>query len=192
MPRRLALCLMLAACAPLPGHARDDVTPVRWDIDSTQSQAQFRVRLLAIVPLAGSFEAIEGAILFDAARAQAQVEAEVPSTTLRMRKESQAAWARSADFFDTARYPQIRFHSIAFPQQVLRDGGRIDGALSLRGITRPVTFRVKPGQCDPTSAMRCTVDLAGLVRRSDFGMKSNPGTVGDWVNLKLHIVAVRH
>lgn len=191
MPRRLTQWFLLAACGPLLAQPCEAEVPVRWLIDSSQSQAQFKVRLWAIVPLAGSFDAIEGAIVFDAARAEAQVEAELPSASLRMRSESHAKWARSKEFFDTARHPRIRFQSHAFPQQVLREGGRIDGELTLRGITRPMTFRVEPGQCDPSSAATCTVDVAGLVRRSEFGMQANPGTVSDWVNLKLHIVAIR-
>jgi polyisoprenoid-binding protein YceI len=191
MPRRLAQWFLLAAWLPLLAHAREAEEPVRWLVDSSRSQALFKVRLWAIVPLAGSFDTIEGAIVFDVARAEAQVEAQLPSASLRMRSAAHAKWARSKDFFDTARHPLIRFQSNVFPQQVLRQGGRIDGELTLRGITRPMTFRVEPGECDPARSARCTVDVAGLVRRSEFGMQANPGTVSDWVNLKLHIVANR-
>ena len=63
-----------------------------------------------------------------------------------------AAWARSAEFFDAATYPAIHYQSAPIPRAVLRDGGRVDGQLTLRGNTRAVGLRSKAATATPGCA----------------------------------------
>jgi polyisoprenoid-binding protein YceI len=165
-------------------------TTTRWIIDSARSQAQFRIRLLGIVPMSGEFAQLRGEIAFDAVRGDARVDAWLPSGEVRMANPAHAEWARSAEFFDAARHPTINFRSLPLPQSVLRDGGAIEGALTLRGVTREVGLKVERGGCDPALQRECTIEVYGQVRRTDFGMAARRGTVGDWVSLRLRIVAV--
>jgi polyisoprenoid-binding protein YceI len=170
--------------APAPAaHAVD------WHIDPAASSAQFRVRLLAILPMSGSFDAVHGTVAFDPDTREVLVDAELDSGAVRMRNASHAAWARSAEFFDATNHPRIRFRSAPFAQDLLRDGGRIEGELSLRGVTRPVGFRIEAGTCDPAQDRRCTLEVSGQVRRSDFGMGARAATVSDWVTLRLRVEA---
>lgn len=178
--------------ATAPG-THDDAAAVpattRWTIDGARSTAQFRIRLLGIVPMSGEFTRLHGEITFDAARSEARVDAWLPSGEVRMDNESHAAWARSPEFFDAANHPTIHFRSRPMPQSVLRDGGAIDGELTLRGVTREVGLKVERGDCEPAQARECSIEVYGQVRRSDFGMAARRATVGDWVSLRLRIVA---
>jgi polyisoprenoid-binding protein YceI len=49
---------------------------------------------------------------------------------------------RSADYFDTARHPEIRFRSTAV-RRIDDKNGDLDGELTMLGVTRPVTLRVR-------------------------------------------------
>jgi polyisoprenoid-binding protein YceI len=162
---------------------------LRWILVSARSQAQFRVRLFGLLPLSGDFTTLSGAIAFDPSRETAVVDAILRSDALRMGNASHAAWARSAEFFDAATHPEILYQSAPIPRAVLRDGGRVDGQLTLRGITREVGLRIEGGSCDPAAHSECEVEVFGQVRRSDFGMASRRATVSDWVSLRLRIVA---
>lgn len=180
-----------ASGTPPSAHAAAEPAsgPVRWTIRGAQSSAQFRIRLLGIVPMSGEFTQLRGEIAFDAARGELRVDAWLPSGEVRMDNESHAAWARSAEFFDAANHPTIHFRSRPLPLSVLRDGGAIDGNLTLRGVTRAVGLKVERGACDFARDRECTLEVYGQVRRTDFGMAARRATVGDWVSLRLRIVA---
>jgi len=65
-------------------------------------------------------------------------------------------------------------------------GGKynIAGNLTLRGITKPVTFSttLKPSA---NSAHLLDVRSSAMINRSDFGMKKAIGGVGEKVNIQL-------
>lgn len=163
----------------------------RWTIEPHDSSAGFRVRLFALLPLRGGFGAFSGAIEIDRRARRARVDARIDAASVVMPNPSHTDWVKSAEFFDVATYPEIRFRSSEFPLAVLVDGGELDGSLSLRGQTRAVRFKVEPGQCAVDGAETCTVVVRGNVRRSDFGMNARRGAVSDTVGLDLRIVAHR-
>ena len=119
----------------------------RWTIDPRDSSAGFRVRLFALLPLRGGFGAFAGSIEIDRRGRRARVDARIDASSVVMPNPSHTDWVKSAEFFDVATHPEIRFRSAEFPLAVLVDGGALDGSLSLRGRTRGVRFVVAPGQC---------------------------------------------
>jgi polyisoprenoid-binding protein YceI len=188
----LALVLLLGAHAAL---AADE----RWAIVAGESSAQFRVRVLGIMPLSGAFAAPTGAIVIDRDARTGSVEAVIRSDSVTMANPDNAEWARSPEFFDAARHPEIRFSSERFPLSLLAEGGELRGTLQIRGHTEPVTFVVDPGRCDldvPDGAAegaptprggRCEVAARGAISRSRFGMVARRA-VADRVTLRLRIV----
>jgi len=105
-----------------------------------------------------------------------------------MQRESYADWARSGDFFDAQRHPWIRFRASGQPERTLREGGELRGELTLRGITRPVSFVLEPSEC-PRPGIDCAVHARGEVQRSDFGMDARRIVLGDRVVLDFAIRA---
>jgi polyisoprenoid-binding protein YceI len=159
----------------------------RHPIDGEASRAGFTVRLIAVVPLDGEFGAIRGWIDVDRTTGTGRVYAVLAADSLRMRNPDHAAWARSAEFFDAARHPEIRFDSEPVPLTALASGGRLRGRLSVRGIERTVALSLEPGSCRPDHMLACEVGVRGRIRRSDFGMDARRATVGDWVALDIAI-----
>ncbi len=193
-----SLAGLVAATVTLASLAADDMTEPpaeeRWHVVESSSRVQFWVRIFGIVPLAGEFARVAGAIVVDPAAATARVEADVPATSVTMQRDSHTRWARSPEFFDAEQYPTIRFESDPFPLTRLESGGAIQGRLTVRGTTRAVGFSIERAQCvglrhADARARRCRVELAGAIDRSQFGMRTRGGTLGNRVSLRFHIDA---
>lgn len=170
----------VAAHAQAP---RDEIL----QLDAARSQAGFTVKVLWLIGVAGEFGAVRGSLDIDRFRGTARVDAHIETDTLHMRSAHNAKWAKSAEFFDATRYPQIEFASDDFPLVRLRSGGALDGTLTLRGIARPAHFRILPSDCAQPLAGACAVQAEGSIERSDFGMHSRRGTLADSVALRLRI-----
>jgi polyisoprenoid-binding protein YceI len=96
---------------------------------------------------------------------------------------------RSPDFLDTERFPTMRFVSKRF-LSVERDVYRVRGALTLHGVTKPMTAVVHylgEGK-DPWGGWRAGAECSFWLDRSDYGMKPMlPGVanrVDVWVGLE--------
>jgi polyisoprenoid-binding protein YceI len=100
---------------------------------------------------------------------------------------------RSSNFFDVAKYPEIRFTSTAVAKTA--DGLRISGLLDLHGVQRPVelTCQIKGPQSDAKPGMLLLGAAAATsIDRRDFGIAWEhpvPHFVGDNVLISLHLIS---
>src|SRR5262249_46964707 len=102
-------------------------------------------------------------------------------------------WLRGEGMFDAGRYPVMRFRSteLVFVQGRLVAAA---GLLTLRDVTRRVSFRVERFQCAPAPGggrESCAADGISTIRRSDFGMTTALGLVSDDVELSFRVAASR-
>jgi len=87
------------------------------------------------------------------------------------------------DLFYASKYKTANFKSTSFKD--LGNGQyNIAGNLTLRGITKPVSFSttLKPSA---SNANLLDVQSSAVINRSDFGMKKAIGGVGEKVNIQL-------
>jgi polyisoprenoid-binding protein YceI len=183
---RIRLCLLCLALNCPTAHAQ----PPRHEVlqlDATRSRAGFTVKVLWLIGVGGEFGAVQGSLDVDRFRGTARVDARIAADDLHMRSARYENWAKSAEFFDAEHYPKIHFASDDFPLVRLRSGGALDGTLTLRGIARPVRFRILPADCAQPLTGACAVPVEGSIERSDFGMHSRRGTLADKVALRLQI-----
>jgi len=87
----------------------------------------------------------------------------------------------NADHFPTIRFLSTRV--VPGPSGQLEDGGRIEGLLTLRGQTRPISFEAKVA--GPASANRLAMRLKGEISRKEFGSTKYPRIVGDTISLDI-------
>ncbi len=76
---------------------------------------------------------------------------------------------RGEGFFDAERYPLVEFVSDPYPAQLVRDGGRLGGALRIRGVQRREVFAISPAVCG-RPAVECDVVARGSINRNDYGV----------------------
>ena len=159
-------------------------------LDTAHSNAEFAVRVMWLIPVHGHFGTLHGTITVDRFRGTASVDAQIDADDVHMRSRGDEAWVKSAEFFDTAHYPQIGFVSDPFPLARLTMGGEIEGVLTIRGVARRERFEVSPSDCSDAIARDCPAEAEGTIRRSDFGMRSRRAALSDKVELTFSIRVV--
>jgi polyisoprenoid-binding protein YceI len=181
----LLLAVMLATGPAAAADARTD----QVQLDSSRSHAEFAVKVMWLVTVHGRFGKVRGTVEVDRFRSQAVVDARIDANAVEMNNKGYEDWVKSDEFFDVARYPEIRFVSESFPLQRLRRGGQLSGTLTIRGIGQPATFVLAPAECE-RAAYDCPIIVNGSIRRSAFGMRSRRGALSDKVDLHFEVFAV--
>jgi polyisoprenoid-binding protein YceI len=124
----------------------------------------------------GEFRVVRGALkLTTEDITQASVEAEIEAASIETRDQQRDAHLRSADFLDAERYPVITFRSTKI-HELLGEALRVEGDLTIHGVTRDVTLRVdnvSPETKDPWGNLRLAASASTVIRRKDFGLNWN-------------------
>ena len=178
------LALIAALLSGTAGAADDSVR-----LDSERSHVDFSVKVLWLVRVEGRFGKVHGSVSVDRFRSQIRVDARIDVDTIRMNSKNYENWVKSPEFFDAGKHPQIEFTSDPIPQERLRKGGELPGTLTVRGIHKMVSFRMRPSSCD-RPAYDCPIEVDGTIRRSDFEMRSRRGTLSDKVDLVFSVYAL--
>ena len=166
-------------------NAQDAPQILTRQFDGERSDVGFELRIL-LRNLSGRFLSLRGELRIDKARDQADIDVVLDSNSVWMAKESNAQYARSAEFFDAGRYPHIRFRAAAISPSLFSEGGSLHGTVTLRGVTRPMVLTVDPADCEHPGD-DCDVLARGSVDRSNFGMTSKTLFVGKRVDLNFRI-----
>ena len=173
--------------------------PTVYDIDTSQSSAQFSVRHLMISNVKGEFSKVTGTIVYDAKNlAASKISAVIDANTISTRDEKRDAHLKSADFFETAKYPTLNFKSKEFTRV---DGNlQIKGDLTIHGVTREVRLDVDGPTAeikDPWGLGRIGATATTKISRKDWGLTWNNVletggvAVGDEVTITIDIEATR-
>lgn len=166
-----------------------------WTIDPVHSEVGFSVRHMMVAKVRGRFTGFAGEIVATD-DGSATVNATIDVTTVDTNNPQRDEHLRAADFFDAAAHPTITFRSTGLRAH----GGQsyVDGELTLRGVTRPVTLELEAGGVarDPYGNVRAGFSAQVEIIRQDFGITINTPldgggvVVGDKVKITLEIEAV--
>ena len=167
-----------------------------WTVDPIHSTIGFEVKHFGISTFRGRFTGYEGTIE-TADDALARVEGTVRVDSVDVRDEQLAAHLQSEDFFDAANHPSIAFTSTGV--RPAGDGYELDGELTIRGVTRPVTLSVEIDGFgdDPYGGQRLSLVGRGEIDRFEYGIPFNAKTpngalvAGEKVRLVLTVEGVR-
>ena len=165
-----------------------------WTVDPSHSSIEFGVRHLGIATVKGRAGELTGVVT---GGAEPQIEGIVPVAGITTFDEGRDGHLQSPEFFDAERHPELRFASTSIALE--GDDLVVEGALTLKGITRPVVLRggfAGPGT-DPWGNERIGLTLEGTIDRTDFDLRWNaplPGgglLLGDAVTLQASFSAVK-
>lgn len=168
-----------------------------YAIDATHSGVEFVVRHLMITKVRGRFGAVSGAIeLADGTDVPAAVEAVIDAASIDTREGQRDAHLRSADFFETEKFPQIQFKSTRIEGSA--GAFKLYGDLTMHGITREVVLDAEfEGRGpDPWGGQRVSYSAQGKINRKDFGLTWNQAletggiAVSEDVKIELNVQAV--
>ncbi|HRN60867.1 MAG TPA: YceI family protein [Luteimonas sp.] len=170
--------LALAACLAAPLAAAE--------IDTAQSRIGFTLKTRWGQELEGRFPQWRGAIVSVPGQRR-QVQLQLPTGDVEILGYPQySKITRGKGFFDADRHPLVEFTSDPYSEELLRKGGLLGGALTIRGVRRREVFEVVPATCDRPS-IDCDVVATGVVYRSDYAMDRWGFALSDRVVFSLHI-----
>ena len=181
--------------------SRTTVTAVptgTWKIDPGHSNVAFSVKHLGIATVRGRFHEFEGTLEIGQDLGSARAYGTVKTASVFTNEEQRDADLRSENFFHAELHPELSFESTAI-RPVDEDRFEIEGELTMRGVTRPITLtgEVQGTESDLWGNERVGLEVTGQLARSDWGMTFNQvlGSgnllVSDRVKLTLDISAIR-
>jgi len=171
-------------------------------LDPGHTSIGFMVHHIGYADTLGLFTEVRGRFAYDeSAPALRDVYVEVDAASIFSNNEARDQHARNADFLDVEDHPTIVFEGTEATPTGARTG-TITGDLTLRGVTREVTFDLELNKAgrypfDPTGGGEppyvVGVSARATINRSDFGMTYavEPGWVGDEVALIVEFEAIR-
>ena len=171
----------------------------RWTFNEAHTAAEFSVRHMMITYVRGTFKNLQGTLDFDPDRPEdAWAEVSIDAATLWSGEPERDDHLRSEDFLDVANHPRIVFRSTSVAP-VARNEYLVNGDLSIRGVTRPVSLDVRyMGQCrSPFDDTRIGFTATTRINRHDFGVSWNADlkdtgfVVGDDVLITIDVEAER-
>jgi polyisoprenoid-binding protein YceI len=168
-----------------------------WKLDPAHTDITFSAKHMMITTVRGTFDDVDGTLeIDDADPTTARGEIVVQAASLSTGFEARDTHLRSADFFDVEAHPQItvRFDGV---KPVKGDDYKVAADLTIRGVTRPVTFDVT--HIGETKNFKGTRHIAFTVtaklNREDWGLSWNMALeTGGWlvgkdINLVVEVVA---
>lgn len=186
MPTKLLGLFGLAAATLLSVAGQSAWAAEDLKIGGNRGTMEFAIGDSRIFRTTGGFQTWQGNVqVNDADMPKSAVEVTVQTDSLKMMDRQQADMLKDSDFFDVDRFPQMTFRS----EKVQRTGTetlKIDGFLTLRGVTRPMTLDVTVSDRKPNAAPGAPyarVRAKGTIKRSDFGMTKYVDLVGDNVEI---------
>jgi polyisoprenoid-binding protein YceI len=160
-------------------------------LDGVHSKVSFTAATI-LFDVDGEFDKFEVSIDGDPSKPQTvKVEANIDVTSLDTQNAKRDEHLKSADFFDAAKYPMIRFTSIG----VKAKGNTLNvkGNLTMHGVTKLVTIPFKVAKGKNGAGVDTTTYKAKLtIDRNDYGVGTDSIaakiSLEDEVEIKLLIV----
>lgn len=144
-----------------------------WTVDPHHSEVGFSVRHLAISKVKGKFEKFDATFVTAENPLDSTVTATAEVASINTNEPNRDGHLRTGDFFAAEEYPQLTFVSTG----VREVGGdfKVDGDLTMRGVTKPVTFDFEFGGFgeDAQGNYKAGFTATTVVKREDFGLTWN-------------------
>lgn len=189
---RLSLSAIAAAVLLAAGPAA--AAPAgTYKIDPVHSVAYFEVgHAGGISRFMGRFNDIAGELVVDTPE-KSRIKVEVKVDSVDTNSDGLDKHLKSPDFFNAVQFPMLSFASTAVTLNSAGEG-TVAGNLTLHGVTKPVTFKLKeigagPG---PKGDARVGYTASSTIKRSDFGIAYGiPKAATDEVDLRINIEAIK-
>lgn len=159
---------------------------VKWNLDPTHAQVQFKVKHMVISTVSGEFQDFQSTVVTDDedfTNPHFEFVAKVHSIDTRM--EMRDNHLKGEDFFHAEKFPEIHFKSTSY------NGEEMEGELTIKEVTLPITLAIDFGGVLKGSdgSIRAGFDFEGSIKRSAYGLTYNALTeaggamVGDKIKI---------
>ena len=148
-------------------------------IDISNVEVQFKVKVLGIARIHGSFDRLHGSMIGNEHGGPYTINMRIDVSSINTSDDERDKYLRGPAFFEVDRYPHILFKGNCMKQPA--DGHMsLTGELQLRGHSRQVVFDIEPLQ---TNGEITSYRARTTIKRSDFGLISLKNIVGDQIEI---------
>ena len=181
----------MAITETIPGYV-----PGTWVLDPTHSDITFSVRHLAISKVRGSFEKFDVTVVTAENPLDSTLIASIDVASVNTKQTDRDKHLRTSDFFAIDEFPTMDFVSTGI--RVDGDDLTIEGDLTLRGVTKPVTLKGEFGgiATDGYGQTKAGASASTKIDRTAFGVNWNAAleagglTLGNDVTINFEIQVV--
>jgi len=162
--------------------------PGTWNVDAAHSEVGFTARHLMVSKVRGQFKDFAAVVTVAQPFNLSSVEATIQLASVDTNSTDRDTHLKSADFFDVENNPTLTFKSTKVTDSTL------EGLLTIKGITKPVTLTVISFMCMPHPMVKkdaCGATATAKVKRSDFNMGKYAPLVGDEVTLTIPVESIK-
>jgi polyisoprenoid-binding protein YceI len=167
---RLSFVAAALALSSVVGLAHAEVGT--YAIDPTHTFVTFEIGLFGTSTNRGRFDKKEGTVQFDRAGKAGKVDLTIDASSINTGTEAFNKHLQSADFFDTAKHPTIKFVADKFSF----NGDKVTevaGQLTLLGKTNAVVLKANNFNCYMNPMIKretCGGDFETTIQRTQWGM----------------------
>jgi polyisoprenoid-binding protein YceI len=186
-----AIFLVLAGAASAAGQLNTDpaaVTPGAYVVEPNHTRVQFAVSHIGFTQFFGDFTGAKGTLVLDLKNvATSKVDITLPVSSVSTTNATLDGELKSADWFDAATYPTIRFVSTKIVRTA-PNKATITGELTMHGVTKPVELQASfngSGVNPLDKAYTVGFDATAKLKRSDFGVKTYLPMIGDDTSIRI-------
>jgi len=139
------------------------------------------------------FNKTSGKIILDRAAKTGSVDISIDTASVETGNTAFNGHIQGEEFLDTGKHPTATFKSskLNFAGDKLAS---IDGNLTIKGITKPVTLSVTHFHCMPHPMLKkeaCGANATAKIKRSEFNAGKFVPNVGDEVTLSIAVEAIK-
>ena len=186
---KLTAALVLAAAVAAPALA----APQTFVIDGTHTFPRFSYNHLGFSTQLSRFDTTTGKVVFDKVAKTGAVDIVIDTKSVSTGSATFNEHSQGEDFLDPAKFPTATFKST----KVIFEGdkpAKIEGNLTLKGVTKPVTLTVTDFKTAPHPMLKkeaIGANATTTVKRTDFNMGKNVPYVGDEVRIDIGLEAIQ-
>jgi polyisoprenoid-binding protein YceI len=166
--------------------------PQTYTLDPTHTFPRFSYDHMGMSKQILRFNKTSGTVVLDKQAKKAEVDVTIDMTSIDTGYDAFDGHIQGADFLDTAKFPTATFKST----KVNFEGDKpvsIDGNLTIKGITKPVTLTVTSFLNGPHPMLKkdsIGANASAVIKRSEFNAGNYAPAVGDEVTLDIALEAV--
>ena len=197
----LSLVLLSAGfLAPTLSHADSYKTATGdpsglYRIDPDHTSVTFTVGHAGVATAVGRFDKVSGHYLLS--KDKTDVDIKIAANSIDTNHAMRDKDLRGPDFLDAKTFPTLRFVSHSY-KKTGKKTGILTGKLTLHGKTRTVRLKIHEVGAGLVSALPkpwggylSGYDAEGTIKRSDFGVTTYPGMIGDTIHLYISVEGIR-
>jgi polyisoprenoid-binding protein YceI len=191
----LLILVMTSAGSASPANPNPAaVTVGAYVVEPNHTRVQFSVMHLGFTHWNGDFTTVSGTLNLDPNHIDAsKLDVSIPVTSVSTTNATLDGELKSADWFDAKKFPTMHFVATKVVRTSPNEA-TITGDLTLHGVTKPLELNATFNGAGVNPLDRhYTVgfDASGVIKRSEFGVKTYVPLVGDETTLHISAAFVK-